>query len=224
MKNGTAYAARLKKAYARIRSEVPTPQIPETDDPLRRLAVGILGVGCSSAVAEQAVERLVSSTVGWNDVRVSNADKIDEAMGGVIPDGRKHCQRLIDALQAIFDRENRLSLDGLKTMGVREAKQYLERLDGVDEYAVASVVLWALGGHGIPVNDRLFGALRDTDLIHPDADRAEVQAFLERHVSAADAKEFCLVMTSFSPSKHGASKRAKTTGDKAKKKTKTATQ
>ena len=198
MKEGTRYAARLKKRYTRFRQTVPTPTIPEPDDPLRRLIVAILGVSCGDAKAERAVDRLLTRMVDWNEVRISSTYEIIRAMSDAIPNGTKQARRLIDALQCVFQYENRLSLDRLRRMGRREAREYLERLGGVDEYAVASVLLWSLGGHAIPVDDRLLQALRDADLVHPSASRSEVQAFLERHVSAADAREFCLVMRSFS--------------------------
>ena len=70
------------------------------------------------------------------------------------------------------------------------------------------VALWSLGGHGIPIDDRLWQALRDADLVHPSADRGEVQAFLERHVAASEAKAFCILMRSFGEKAAGTAKRS----------------
>lgn len=219
MKNGTAYAARLKKAFSRHRATVPKPQIPEPDDSLHRLAVAILGVSCSETTAERAVKRACAIMADWNEMRISSPAELDSAMGGTIPSGLERCRQLITALQSIFDRENRLSLDRLKSLGRREARQYLESLNGVDAFAVASVMLWSLGGHAIPVHDRLLRVFREANLVHPDAGRAEVQAFLERHVSAAEAKEFCLLMDSFSKKKTSKVQRTTRTARKAKVKT-----
>ncbi len=209
MKEGTRYAARLKKSYAKFRPTVPTPTIPEADDPLRRLGIAILGVACGDARAERAIDKLLSVMVDWNEVRISSAYEVNRAMDNAVPNGLKYAQRLIDALRCVFRHENRLSLDRLNAVGRREAREYLERLEGVHEYDVASVVLWSLGGHAIPVDDRLLQALRDADLVHPLASRSEVQAFLERHVSAVDAKEFCVVMRSFTADTGTRAKRGK---------------
>ncbi len=208
MKNGTFYGARLKKAYAEFRSTAAEPEIPEADDPLTCLAVAILGVGTTEQVARQAVERTLSAMVDWNEIRVSRPLEVHKALGEAIPDGLKRAGRLVDALQSVFDRENRISLDRLHHIGRREARHYLETLRGVDEFAAASVFLWSLGGHAIPVDDRLLKALRRDDLVHPEANRQEVQAFLERHVSAVSAKEFCLVMRSFPGRRHGFGRRS----------------
>lgn len=196
MKAGTEYGERLKKVFAKLRRSAAKPDVPDLEDPLRCLAAAIFGLETSEEEAQSATNRALSAMVDWNDIRVSTSSELHEAIGDGIPQGLKRCQQLIDALQAIYREENRLSLERLKNMGLREARQYLEMLLMGDEYVVAFVVLWGLGGHAIPANDVLLCALRDADLVHPDASRAEIQAFLERHVSAAEAKEFCIVMRS----------------------------
>lgn len=206
MKNGTLYAARLKKAYAKFRLSVPKPDIPEPDDPLCRLGIAILGVAAGEEEAKRALDRALTTMVDWNEVRVSSAFELNKATGNAIPQGVQRCQQLIDALRSIYEHENRLSLDRLQSIGRREARHYLEQLHGVDEYGVASVILWSLGGHAIPVDDKLLQKLRDANLVNLLADRAEVQAFLERHVSAADAKEFCLVVRSLPTAKRAKAK------------------
>jgi len=211
MKNGTVYAGKLKKAYAKLRQTVGSPVAPDPDPPLRRLAVATLGVGSSDQEAERALDRALTTLVDWNEMRVSSAAELNRATGNCIPHGVERCQNLIDALQSIFDRENELSLNRLKTVGRREARHYLAGLQGIDEYAAASVILWSLGGHAIPVNDRLLESLREADLVNPTADRAEVQAFLERHIGAAEAKRFCVIMQSFAAGKPSLAKRAKAT-------------
>jgi endonuclease III len=217
MKNGTLYARRLKKAYTRVRQSAPPPEVPEPDDPLRRLAIGVLGVTCGDAPAERAVDRLLSQAVDWNEVRVSTPLELHLAIGDSTPCDKDRCEQLLTALQSVFDRVNALSLDHLKDMGRREARQYLEKLKGVDEYAAAGVLLWSLGGHAIPVSDPLLKVLKDAELAHPEATRAEVQAFLERHIAAAEAKEFCLYMRGVTPAKLAADGAARRSGKKTKK-------
>jgi len=199
MKQGTLYAGRVRRAFSKLRGTATLPPIPDPDDPLRQLAIGVLGVSCGTATGAKAVEQLLRVMVDWNEVRVSTAGEIARVIGKFIPDSRLHAQRLIRSLGALYQRENWLTLAKLKNMGRREARQYLERLDGADDFAVACVLLWSLGGHAIPVDDRLLGAMREARLVHPEATRAEVQAFLERNISANDAREFCLLMQSFTP-------------------------
>lgn len=208
MKDGTRYAGRLKKAYAKLRQSVAEPKIPEVDDPMRRLAIAILGMECGDAEAARAIERIFTTMVDWNEVRVSSAAQVYRAMGDRIPQGLDRARELLDALQAIYEREHRVSLDRLHGVGRREARDYLEALEGVDEYAAASVMLWSFGGHAIPVSDKLLTSLREAELVHPTATRAEVQAFLERNVNSAQAKEFTVIMRSFAAPKRAATSKS----------------
>jgi len=213
MKNGTAHAVELKKAWSRHRSAVGELIIPEVPNDLTCLATGILGSSLSEHQAERAVTALLANMADFNEVRVSTPLEVQEAIGEAAPVPLERCQKLIAALQSIYDAENKLSLEKLHSLGRREARQRLEKISGVDDFAAAWVMLWYLGGHAVPVNDRLLDALRRAKLIHAEATRAEVQAFLERHISANDVKYFSMAMRTFEPSK--TSKPAKRTGKKA---------
>ena len=207
MKNGTLYAGRLKRAYSKQRQLVTNSDIPEPTDPFRCLATAVLAEESTEVEAKRAVDRILDTMVDWNEVRVSDGSELNRAAGNTMRQGVRRCQILITALQSVYDSENRLSLDRLKSVGRRDARQFLEGLDGVSEYVVASVLVWSLGGHAIPVNDRLLCALREADLVSPNATRAQIQAFLERHIAASEGKRFCVVMRSFSPSKTKTSKK-----------------
>lgn len=196
MKEGTRYAVRLKEEYAKLRRTVGSPEVPELDEPLLRLGYATLGLTWGEEEAARAIDRALNTLVDWNEMRVSTPLQVLEATRYPLKDGRDRCATLIRVLQSVYNCENEMSLSRLRGMPRREAKHYLEQLNGSDPYIVASVVLWGLGGHAIPVNDRFLSALREADVVHPTADRAEVQSFLERHVSATDAKEFCLITRS----------------------------
>lgn len=219
MKDGTLYARRLKKAYAKLRQSVGEPKIPGTGDPIRRLAIAILGMDCGDAEADRAIDRLFTTMVDWNEARVSSVAQVHRAMGDRIPDGADRVRQLLEALQSIYEREHSVSLDRLRNMGRREAREFLEALPGVGDYAAASVMLWNFGGHAIPVSDKLLTALRSAELVHPSATRTEVQAFLERNVSAAQAKEFTVIMRSFTASKRGSAAGSKSAKPARKKST-----
>ncbi len=210
MKDGTLYANRLKKAYAKVKHGISEADIPELADPIRCLALGILGSDGGPDRAERQLKKALGVVVDWNEIRVSNVHEVAELLGDTGTESLRRCQNLLDALRSIYDRENKMSLDRPKSLGRREARQYLETLKGVDEYAVAYVVLWSFGGHAIPVWNNVLGVLREADLVHPTATRAEIQAFLERNVPASDARAFCLAVGSL-----GSAKRAATSGKRA---------
>ncbi len=196
MKDGTLYAERLKKAYAKLRKGSTAAEYPDLSDPIRCLAVGVLGTDFGEERAERQLNHAMAIMVDWNEIRVSIPLELAAAIGDLSEEGQRRCRNLIAALHAIYERENRVSLDRLQSIGRREARHFLESLKGVDEYAAAMVVLWSLGGHAVPVSNRLLDALRAAELVNPIATRAEVQAFLERNIAASQAKEFCMVMRS----------------------------
>ncbi len=208
MKDGTRHADRLKKAYAKVKHSISAAEIPEPGDPIDCLALGILGSDNGPERAQRQVNKAKSVVVDWNEIRVSNVHEVAELLGDTGAESLRRSQNLLDALNAIYDRENSVSLERLKSLGRREARQYLETLKGMDEYAVAYVVLWSLGGHAIPVWNQVLGTLRGADLVHPTATRAEVQAFLERNIPAADGKAFSLMVGSLGSAKASTAKKS----------------
>lgn len=210
MKEGSLYAGRLKKAFSKLRASVDAPSIPEPRDPIECLVVSIFGVSGNEEGADRAADKLLSTMADWNEIRVAQPVELHQIIGTTVSDSLERCRRLVSVLRALYVRENRISLDHLKASGRRDARHYLETLDGMDEYAVASIVLWSLGGHAIPISDRVLKGLREADLVHPEATRTEVQAFLERHIGAADAKEFALLIRSVGTLKRAGGGRAET--------------
>lgn len=215
MKNGTVFATRLKKFYTRLRQTIPKPELPDADDPVRRLAMAILGVGTSDEEGAQRREKLFAAFVDWNDLRVSRPLELCRALDDSSPETQQACQQLITSLNAIYRQENKTSLERLKSLGRREARQYLENLAGMDDHAVAAVFLWSLGGHAIPVSNPVWDVLRKNDLVDPHADRGEVQAFLERNISANDAKEFCVLIRTYAAQHRPAATRSKPASGRA---------
>jgi len=208
MRDGTYYAKRVKRLFSDLKREHGAPAIPEPTDPVRQLVIGLLSSETPASKASQAAEALFHSMVDLNEIRVSTIAEIAALIHDYVPNAANRAGAIRAALNAVFRKHHKISLASLHKLGLREARQYLEKLKGVDAYTAASVMLWSLGGHAIPVDRLLYERLRAEDLVNQTADLAEVQAFLERNISAADAKEFCLLMRNFVESKP-AGKRAR---------------
>jgi endonuclease III len=204
MRKGTEYAKKLKKAYSKFRSGHVPPEALEPSEPVEQLLLAALSQETTAAVGRAALTRINEEVVDYNELRVSAPGEIAELIGDSIPRSTQRAKVMIRLLNAIFAREYAVSLDSLKSKGLRDAKQYLESLDGATPYVIASVLLWSLGGHAIPVNKVVLDFLAKHDLIDPNASDAEVQSFLERHVSAADARTFCLDLEAYAASRHSA--------------------
>jgi len=188
------YAAKTKRLFNKLRREYGKPDPVERTDPVEQAVLAILSRDTSESRAAKAFAKLRAATVDLNDLRVTTMPDIVETLGAQYPDAQSRARDVRDVLSDIFNRESILNLDFLRDRARREARQYLESLNGVDAYAAASVMLWSLGGHAIPVDEQLIEVLRRKELVARRSDRAEVQAFLEHHVSAADAQAFTILI------------------------------
>lgn len=223
MKHGKEYAKRVQKLFNKLRREqgsafTPTPPDP---DPLNQLLLALLGESTTETKARTALNVLNQRMVDMNELRVSPVSDVAEIISDYIPDATRAAAAICRALNSVFDREHTVSLDTLVQKGreaKREAKQYLESLDGVGPYATATVMLNTLDAHAIPVDNLLLQVFKREKLVDPNAGVAEVQAFLERNISATEGPLFVALMKKYG-SIHAP--RAPRTTKAAKTKTKT---
>jgi endonuclease-3 len=194
MKHGAEYAKRIRHLYHQLRRQYGKPPPPDHTEPIEQLILGILARDTTEAKAQAAFRRLRESLVDHNELRVTPAVELAETLGPDLPDAATRAQNLVDALNAIYDRHNVVDLSFLRDKPVRDAREYLRALPGVDEFTAARVVLYSLGGHAIPVDQSMVWVLRKENLVPPEATLSEVQAFLERHISAQEAAEFAALM------------------------------
>ncbi|HOW18313.1 MAG TPA: hypothetical protein PLC79_04690 [Phycisphaerae bacterium] len=194
MKHGAEYAKRIRHLYHQLRRQYGKPPPPDHTEPIDQLILGILSRDTTEAKAHAAFRRLRESLVDHNELRVTPAVELAETLGPDLPDAATRAQNLVDALNAIYDRHNVVDLSFLRDKPVRDAREYLRALPGVDEFTAARVVLYSLGGHAVPVDQSMVWVLRKENLVPPEATLPEVQAFLERHISAQEAAEFAALM------------------------------
>jgi len=197
MKHGTDYARHIKRLYHSLVNKYGKPPAAGPTDPLQQLVIGILAVDASEAKAQAVFGKLSEQMVDLNEMRVTPAIELAAMIGNAVPHAADKAKRIVDVLNAIRRRQDALDLSFLKQRARREAREYLESLEGVPPSAAASVVLFSLGGHAIPVDYLTLHVLRKEGMVEPTATREEVQAFLERNVPAADALAFVHLLGKF---------------------------
>lgn len=190
MKNATHYAKRLKRLHTALKRDKTKPRLAFAEDPLEQLMRGILGRTASETRAAAAVNRLRDAVVDLNELRVTPVSELVEIIGAEYPEARSVADALARVLVAIFNRRHNLDLAFLTSGGRKNAESFLQGLDGIDPHATASVILGALGGHAIPVDDHMLAFLRRGDYVDRNAERGEVQGFLERQFKAKDGRSF----------------------------------
>ena len=71
-------------------------------------------------------------------------------------------------------------------MSKREARAYLESLDGIPDFVAKRVLLTVLGGHCFPLDERLLGVLQEAGIL--DGESAEdASTKLERAIRAGES-------------------------------------
>lgn len=190
MKNSSEYAQRLRKLYRELKRSHGKIEVAAHDDPVDALIYAIISESMSVSAAEAALRGIRDTFIDRNDLRVSRVEEIVELFGKDTPEGRKTAFGLTTALRAVFDSFHTVSLEALKKMGKRPAKQVLEGLQGVDRFAVNYCMLTSLQAHAIPLTGRMVVYLKDREIVDPQASDEEIEGFLTRQVAAKNAYDF----------------------------------
>jgi endonuclease III len=155
---------------------------------LHQFAFSMLLWESTPALAVAALEALRAEVTCLNELRVCSVEEVAAVLPRETPLLIERADRLITGLNQIFQRENALTLRQLNALGKREARQYLDALEGVPQFVAARVTLLGLGGHSFPVDERVAALLREHGVIEDDGANAHAVAQrVERAVRAADA-------------------------------------
>jgi endonuclease III len=217
MKNSSEYSKKLRRLYDSLKRKYPKVQPVTHDDPVEALVYSVVSENLTARAAQAAMKRLTENFVDFNDLRVSRSEEIVEALGENAPETKQIASSLTRVLAAVFNRYHTLSLEALKKLGKRPAKQVLEQMDGTSRFIVNYCMLTALHGHAIPLTKKILEYLRDNKLVHPNADEQEIEGFLTRRIPAHSGYEFYHLLRAQSESGKGAGETASKKKIKTKK-------
>jgi len=222
VKNAGEYAKSLSQLLRQLRKHASPRDEPQRE-PLDQLIYAFLVWEASHNQADQAYPRLFRECVDLNDLRVTDPDDLADIIGHKHSKAGERAHRLCRTLHAVYRREHAMDLAPLKDMAKRDARAYLEQLEGITPFVTASVLLHALGGHAIPVDPQLRDRLAADHVIDPDATVEDAQGFLENNIRSDDAIEAYYLLRAYveRPIKVNIKPPAARTAKKTKKTTKT---
>jgi hypothetical protein len=189
-KSINAFLAKLPKG--------DTPPPPDERTAIEELVYSFLLWESSVQRADNAFKRCQSSFVDLNDLRVSRSNEVQAVLGKTYPLLEERVERLQASLHEIYIREYEVSLAQLDELSKRDARRYLESLEGMVPFVAARVMLFKLGAHAVPIERRLLEKLIEEGVLEADTDIAKAQGALERHIKADDATAAALKLQSFS--------------------------
>ncbi|MEM0983257.1 MAG: hypothetical protein AAGI17_04835 [Planctomycetota bacterium] len=180
----------LGERYTIERDQDHAAETPTHGDRLvDELVRALLQWEASHSQARAAYQRLLSSVIDYTELRICFPADVAKVLGPRYPRVEERCERLRCALNDIAAREQSLSLARLGEMNKRDAKQYVESIEGLPKFVAARVVLFGLGGHAFPLDDRLLDHLIGAELFEPDTDVDSAAAKIERALRAGEAAD-----------------------------------
>ncbi len=222
MKNSKEYSKKVQQLYRSLKRKYPKVQKVVYDEPVEAIVYAVISEKMKVSKTQSAVKDFTDYFVDFNELRVSRPEEILEVLGEDTSVTRDIASLLTRALGAVFSKYNTVSLQMLKKIGKRPAKQVLEAMDGISRFVADYCMLTALQGHAIPLTEVMIDYLRDSEFVHPDADEQEIGGFLARQISAEKSYEFYSLLRRQSESSRVRKKKKVKKAKKAKTKKETA--
>lgn len=189
MKNAAKHAEALRSLHKQLVREFSPPP-PQPQEPLKALVRAAMSFNVSDDKADQAMRAIEKEFVDLNELRVATDLEIQELLGVRYPDIEKRVAMITQALNDIFEREQTLSLERLKTISKRDARQFLRELPDIHPFVEAYVMLYAFGGHCFPIDEEILAFLVEQEVVAPQTSLQEAQKFVENNLKAEEMHEF----------------------------------
>jgi len=184
----SALLKQLKSAYKD--AEISSPvEAPADADPVEHLLWSLLLWESTPVKTREAYKRLTDAATDLNELRVLLKSEFEDLLGPRYPQVSERAARIKMALNDVYNREHDVTLESLLKSQKREARKYLDSIEGLPHFVAARVMAVALGGHAIPVDEKLRERLIEAGVVDEDADSASLSGSLERAIKAAEGPE-----------------------------------
>jgi endonuclease III len=217
MKNSKDYSKKIQRLHKSLSRKYPKVQKVVHEEPVDAIIYAVISSKLDEKTTESAIKKFSDYFIDLNDLRVSRIEEITEMLGEDTIVTRAIASRITTVLRAVFNLYHKVSLEALKKMGKRPARQVLEKLEGSSRFVVDYCMLTSLQGHAIPLTEVMIEYLKSKDLVYPEADEQEIGGFLTKQISARKGYEFYSLLRRDSEAHRSAKeKKAKTASAKRK--------
>lgn len=190
MKDSKDYSPKVAKLLKTLKRKYGKAEMPTYADPIEAVVDALVSECMTQAAAARTFKRMKTHFVDLNDLRVSRKEEILDVFKDTSEAAEKSAASITQVLNALFEKQNTVTLEALRHEGKRQAKKVLEEIPGITPFAVSYSFVTALDGHAIPLTAAMLDYLRANDLVHPEATEHEIAGFLERQIAAADGYSF----------------------------------
>jgi endonuclease III len=189
MKNATKHAEELKSLCRKLIKE-HKPGERAAQEPLWALVRGAMSYDVADERVEQAIKVIEKEFVDLNELRVATELEVQDLLGMRYPQIEERVKRITAALNAIFEKEHTLSLNRLKEVSRRDARQFLRDLPEMHPFVEAYVMLYSFDGHAVPIDDGMLAYLAEEEIVEEGTTLEDAQKFVEHHIKAEECHAF----------------------------------
>lgn len=179
---------KLRGRFAPQTHDAAEPDASGAEPLLCALVRALLEWNAGQSIAASAYTKLGACFVDLNEMRVCSHGEFMAALAGH-PAAADRAARLRACLADVYRREHAMSLAVLREAPKREARQYLDSLDGVPRAVASRIAHEWLEIHAVPVDDRLRDLLADEGVIEEGTSAEHAAAELERAIPSSEAKD-----------------------------------
>ena len=137
----------VRKWSARARSEEPN-----TSELMALLIHSSLLADATTEMADNAMQRVRSQNVDFNEFRVNLVDEMVTSIGVKYPDAFERMRHLRMTMFDLFRRHHKVSLDQLIGKPKKDVKTYIENLEGMPHFVATRFLLLGFDSPGVPVD------------------------------------------------------------------------
>jgi hypothetical protein len=193
------WKALLKRLDTEQASPAAAPDAPPA--PLTVISAAIHGTllwEASFSQAKAAYQHLIGAFADYNDMRVTLPPQLISVIGERYPLAAERCVRLKTWLSDLYRRSNSLDLEHLRDLSKQEARSQLNSLHGMPTFAAAYATMTALGGHAIPVDERLLALLASEKIVDAETSCEMAMQHLESVTTQDDLPSVYRAMRNWS--------------------------
>jgi endonuclease III len=193
MKNVTKHVEKLKSLMRGLLRDFKSTPISQ-QEPLKALVRGAMSYDVPDTRAEEAMRHIEAEFVDLNELRVATELEVQELLGTRYHLIERRVEMITRGLNAIFEREHTLSLDRLRTISKRDARQFLRELPDIHSFVEAYVMLYAFDGHAMPLDEPMRQYLVEEDALDKNLSLADAQKFIEHHIKAEECHDLFVAL------------------------------
>ncbi len=160
-----------------------------TDPLVHELVFSMMLWESSIENAVKAMAKIHAEFVDYNELRVCFPHEIEALLGSRYQRAEDRSTRLIDSLRQIYFTHQRLTLEPLREMSKREARDFLVSIESLPRFVVSRILLLGLEAHALPMDAKIARALHKADLIKSAKNPDTIAVTLERSIRANQSLE-----------------------------------